>query len=335
MNDDFLGGLRGQPTPEFKAQLRERLRRQEEGADTSMNYEDLPVRTSRRPWPFLAAGVLAAAVVALVVSPALRASASAFLEMFRVRRFAAIPVDPARLERLESGTIDLKGLLADNTDTIQEPGPPQFFSSVASAGFAAGFPIRVPAVPPSGMAVDTVTVRGGGEARFTARTTKLREVLDALGLIDVTIPPGLDGAQVGVRTSPSVMVRYQSEKRRIGLYQSRSPEVSLPPGVDLAQVGEIGLRIAGLERADAERFARSIDWHSTMLVPMPTNAGSFREVDVRGNKGLLLTTRGEPDPSGNPGREGSMLMWAEGDMVYALRGNVDSDNLLEMAITLQ
>ncbi|HEX7880298.1 MAG TPA: hypothetical protein VF720_12865, partial [Candidatus Eisenbacteria bacterium] len=330
MSDDFLGGLRGRPTPEFKAQLRERLRRQE-GSDFSMSDDDLPVRAGRRSWPLVAAGVLAAAVVALIASPAVRTSAGAFLELFRVRRFAAVPVDPARLERLESSTIDLKGLLAENVETIQEPAPPQFFTSVASAASTAGFPIRVPAIIPSGMAPDTVTVRGGGEARFTARTTKLREVLDALGLTDVTIPPGLDGAQVGLKTSTSVMVRYQSEKRRIGFYQARSPEVSLPSGVDLAEVGEIGLRIAGLERTDAQRFARSIDWHSTMLVPMPINAGSFREVDVRGNKGLMLTMSGEPGPDGSKGREGSMLMWADGDMVYALRGNVESGDLLEMA----
>ncbi|MDZ4805310.1 MAG: hypothetical protein SGI90_10655 [Candidatus Eisenbacteria bacterium] len=337
MNDDFLGGLRGRPTTEFKSQLRERLRRQEqeEGVDESMTYDVLPARAGWRPWPLFAGGVLAAAVLALVLSPALRASANAFLDLFRVRTFAVVSIDPARLERLQNGSIDLEGLLAGHTETLQEPGPPRTFTDVASAGSAAGFAIRVPGLLPAGLTADTVTVRDSGEARFTAQTAKLREVLDALGLTDVTIPAGLDGAQVGVRTSPSVTLQYRSERRRVSFLQARSPEVSLPPGIDLAEVGEIGLRIAGLDRGEAARFARSIDWHSTLLVPLPTDAGSFREVNVRGNKALLITTNGEAGPGGGTRRSGAMLMWAEGDMVYALKGNLESESLVEMAASLQ
>ena len=131
------------------------------------------------------------------------------------------------------------------------------------------------------------------------------------------------------------VVQFRSEKRHVSLVQARSPEVTLPAGVDLAQVGEIGLRMVGMDRGEAERFAQSIDWHSTMLVPMPINAGSFRNVDIRGNRALLITTNGEPGPSGAPRREGAMLMWAEGDMVYAFRGNVDGEDLVEMATNLQ
>jgi hypothetical protein len=334
MNDDFLGGLREEPSPKFKAQLRERLRRQDEegGAEESMTWQVAP-GAGRPRWPFLVGGVLAAAVVALVVSPAVRASANAFLDLFRVRRFAVVSVDPARLERLESGSIGLKELLADNVESIHPPGPPKVFGDVASAGLAAGFPIRVPTALPAGLVADTVTVGDSGEARFTARTAKLREVLDALGLSDVRIPVGLDGAQVGVKTWPAVSIRYRSDRRRVAFLQARSPEVSLPPDVDIAEVGEIGLRIAGLDENEASRFARSIDWNSTMLVPLPTNAGSFREVDVRGNKALLITTN-ETGADGSRGRPGVMLLWAEGEMVYALKGNLDENDLVEMAMNL-
>jgi hypothetical protein len=333
MNDDFLGGLKARPSAEFKARLHERLRRQEN--DPSVSDDDLVVTPRRLSWPWLAGGALAAAALALIVSPAVRASANAFLEMFRVRNFAVVSVDPDRLERFQDKSIDLKGLLSDNIESIREPGPPRKFTDVASAAAAAGFAVRVPDPVPSGLVADTLVVRDGGEARFTARTAKLREVLDALGLTDVRIPAGLDGAQVGLRQSASVIVPYRSEKRRITLIQAPSPEVTLPPGVAIDEVGEIGLRMAGLDEAEASRFTRSIDWESTMLVPLPTNAGSFRNVDIRGNKAILIATKAEPGPDGTGARAGSLLLWAEGEMVYALRGNVEGDDLVEMAINLR
>ena len=84
--------------------------------------------------------------------------------------------------------------------------------------------------------------------------------------------------------------------------QSRSPEVSLPPGADLAQLGEIGLRILGLDATEAHRFAGSIDWHSTFLVPVPAKEAEFRQVQVNGHPALLVTAK--PDAQARPRKPG-------------------------------
>src|SRR5438477_6015035 len=95
MNDDeFMHGLRKDPPAELEAGLRATLRATEEAAAVS-------VRPARRLRPFLAAAAGIAAVVAFSVSPALRAQAQAFLDLFRVRNFVAVSVDPTRFERLD------------------------------------------------------------------------------------------------------------------------------------------------------------------------------------------------------------------------------------------
>jgi len=330
MNDQFLHDLRRHPRPEFAATLHERLVQAE--ADRS--------EARGRLGPLWALAAAAAVAIALIASPTLRAYATAFLDQFRVRNFAAVAVDPVRAEQLRDGTIDLKGLLGDRVETLEEPGPPKLYRDPLAAGAAAGLSLRLPTTLPLGLKADTVYATQAGGARLTVNGAKLRAVLDGLGLTDVTLPAGLAGAQVTVRTSPAVIISYRNESRAAELVQSRSPEVSLPQGLDLAQIGEIGLRIAGLSAADAHRFASTFDWRGTVLVPVPANASTFREVTVRGQRGLLITTEGAPSgkmPNGRllGGRRGEVLLWTEGDAVFCLAGNIASDDLMVMANSIQ
>ena len=82
----------------------------------------------------------------------------------------------------------------------------------------------------------------------------------------------------------------------------------------------------------AKRIARSTDWRTTLLVPIPLNVTTFRLVTVRGNSGLMIITTGdESPPPGKPQRKGVMVMWTQGDRVFCLRGNLSAGDLLQMA----
>jgi hypothetical protein len=321
MDDKFLHELRREPRPEFARALRARLDQQSEPAPARFRF--------LRP-AFGAAAALAA-VALLFAFPAVRASAQAFLDMFRVRNFTAVPFDESRMERLKSLKQDNAMLVFDKQDVVHDPGAPQVVTDAAAAGSLAGMIVRVPGVLPRGLAADTVAVEGAGEVRLTVHADRLRSVLDALGLSDVQVPPALDGQTLTVRTSPAVVQRFRNDWREAHLIQAKSPEVSLPTGVDLAQLGEIGLRILGLDPAEARRMASTIDWTSTLVVPVPANASSFREVTVHGQRGLLVTTSAEPTATSNRRRAGAVVMWTEGDRVFALAGNLDSMDLMQMA----
>ncbi len=329
MDDRFLDEMRREPRPEFASELHERLRRQGPATRPVRRWRPLQVSVS-------VAGGLAVALVALCFTvPAMRASAQAFLDLFRVRNFAAVSVDPARLERLKDKSLGLESLLAEQTEKLEKPGPPTVVASTAEAATLAGYPVRVPARPPDGYAPDTISVGGAGAARFTVNAPKIERLLETLDIRDLRIPPDLDGKSVTVRTSSAVFQRFVRDRRQIYFVQARSPEVSLPAGIDLAQLGEIALRVAGLDPAEARRFAQSIDWHSTLVVPVPVGASSFSEITVRGQRGLLVTVTSEGKGPGKHPRPGNTLMWSEGDMVYALSGGVDRVALVEMAESLR
>ena len=243
-----------------------------------------------------------------------------------------------QLEQLKEGKIDLKALLSGSTQVLKDPGEPQIVDDAIAAGERAGIHVSLPKTLPEGMTQAEIRVQGEGAARFTADTVKLQQLLEVLDIRDLQVPEQLNGAIVTVHVPPAVVIRYTKGKVGARLLQARSPEMTLPLGVDLPQIVEIGLRIAGLKPSQAQQFAYSIDWHSTLLVPVPANAASFREVSVRGTTGLLIETQGKhrpPTQNGPDFERGSILLWSENDMVYALSGEIRSLDLVQMANSLQ
>ena len=206
--------------------------------------------------------------------------------------------------------------------------------TAGEASAAASFVARQPSFVPGGFAPDSAFVHGDGAARITIRGDKVRTVLDALDIHDLQLPPGLDGKTATVRVNPAVFLRYRQGESRLALAQSRSPEVDLPAGIDVPTLGEIGLRILGLGPAEARRIAQTTDWHTTVLVPVPTDASSFQQVDVNGNRGLLIETQPRSD-SNRGDRPGRLLLWSDGDRVFGLTGPVSRVDLVQMASSVR
>ena len=334
MDDQFLYEFRKEPRPEFAQSLHIRL---------NQESEEEP-HDSKRIWrPVLALMGLLGVVTVLLSFPSARAAAQQFLDLFRVQHFVAVSIDPSRIaqiEQLQNGKFDLKALLSRDLQVLKDPGEPQDASDVAEASKATGMEVRLPLVLPEGIIQTGIQVIGEGLARFTADTSKLASILESLDITDVQIPSQLNGAVITVRVPPCVFATYsrgQGKAQVACLTQANSPEITLPGGVFLPDLVQIGLRVAGLSTDEARRLAYSVDWHSTLMVPVPVNAASFREVELRGTKGLLIETRaGNGQQNSNQPRmkSGSTLLWAEGSKVYALSGTVRSIELLEMANAL-
>jgi hypothetical protein len=281
-------------------------------------------------WVAMAASI---AVVSVAFTfPAVRAGAQAFLDLFRVASVRAVAFDTERLselERLDLSGLDLPAIVGENVEVLAESGEPTPYATLQDAAAAAGHSVLTPAWMPPGWELTTIEVVGENAVRLTVFMEPLRQILAGLGIDDVSIPAGLDGQQATIRVPPVVHLEYTHAaitSGRLQLLQARSPEVSFPAGIDLAALAEIGLRILGLERDEAYRFAQSIDWRSTLIVPVPAGNASFIEVNVAGNDGLLIQPRDE---------YGALLLWASGDQVFALGGPLPNPELLEIAQTLQ
>jgi hypothetical protein len=326
MDEKTLHCLRRSPPEDFKRTLRASLLRQSAQAAAT------PPRLMR----FAAVVVACLALAGLFSAPSVRAGAAAFLDMFRVVRFAAVPMDSRALQRLGDSGLDLRALLSDQVQVVEAAGPPMPYATPAAAGAAAGFHVELPAWMPVGWSTEAPAawVTGPGSMRITASAARLVQLLTSLNIDDVVVPQSIDGRTATVRTSPAVRVVWRHEGRIVELVESPSPQVNFPSGMDMPALAEIGLRIMGLSRNDAYRFAQSIDWRSTLVVPIPANVASFRQVTVQGGSGLLL--EGARAGDGGPhGKAGAVVLWSDGSRVFALSGGLGPEQLLEMAQTLQ
>lgn len=320
MDERFLEEMRRDPRPEFASGLRSKLHAQ--GSPQS-GWRRGPVRVLA-----MAAGVVI--VAALFTLPSVRASATAMLDLFRVRKFAVVQFDESRMEKLRQLKDDRTFLVFDQKDVMRDPGPPRYMASLEAAETEAGLhAMRVTYLPPN-VAADSIYVQGGAEARFSVSESKLREVLDLLDLHDVTVPPGLEGQWVHVRKPPVLIQTYKSQRNEAGLLQAVSPEVELPTGLDLPRLAEVGLRILGLDAGEARRIAQATDWRSTLLVPVPVNASTFRQVTIHGQQGMLITAEGR-----NGQRSRSVVMWTENGRVLALMTTLESGMAVQMAESVQ
>jgi hypothetical protein len=326
MDDNHLNSLRSEPSLAFATRLQALLRE-----------HDAP--SSRIAWPrvrSVAAPLLAAAaILGLLSVPSVRASAQSFLALFRVVNFVAVPVDEDRLARLAAENLDPPHLIGEQLQVLEDPGPPTAVASTEQAGVTAGFFVKTPAYIPTAVYPSGITVKGPQHFQVTPNTERLRQVMDTLSINDLEIPSGLDGKIVDVRIPSVVVLRYdRAGAPAAQLLQAKSPAVSLPDGFDLRALGEIGLRILGLSPVEAREFAAAIAWQSTLIVPLPANASSFKQVDINGNRGVAIE-RARQVPNGGRAFT-SILLWAAEGMVYSIDApGLSSADVLRMAESLK
>jgi hypothetical protein len=322
MDDQFLRDLRSQPNPDFAARLRATLR-------------TLPLSAVARVAPadgfgrwFAAAASLAIVGFAFTMPP-VQAVAEAFLELFRVQQFTGVQFDPERLQTLESSGFNPEAIFG-RVEPLTTPAEPVSYATAADAGAAAGLRVRTPSWLPNGFAPSGIMASSEHAARITVNTAGLQALLDTLGLPDAELPEGLDGQTATVRVPPMVTQSYANGERNVHIIQAKSPEVSFPAGLDLSKLAYAGLRVLGMSRDEAYRMSVTIDWRSTLIVPVPARAAAYRPINVAGNEGLLI--EGLAHDEEHPG---GVLIWSAGGETFAVTGAVRGDMLLEIAQNLQ
>jgi anti-sigma factor RsiW len=283
-------------------------------------------------WRPVGIGVTAALCLAILFSFApLRQAAADFLGIFRVRKFAAIAIDPTQAQRLESLAQSLdEGTFGEPT-TVREAGAPQPVEDAAQASRTAGFAVRMPTALPDGATLESFVTQTGPALHFEIDPPTLQALLIAAGVEGATLP---DVGAITADVDVPAMVAQEYDLgggARLTLVQAPSPEVALPEGLDPVALGQLGLQALGIPAGDAQRMAQQIDWASTVIVPLPSDLARSTEVTVDGVTGLLL----EETRQNRAGR-GSVLLWERDDFVYSISGNnVDPGLLIQVGDSLR
>jgi hypothetical protein len=287
-------------------------------------------------------------ILALVLAfPGTRALAGELLNLFRVQQVQVVPVDFTGLEQLTGdGALgnQFTELISDSVDMQQEPGEPVAAASAEEASHLAGFDVRIPA----GMTPSQINVTSDAAFSLTLDRAKAQALLDEAGRGDLVLPASVDGAEISVGIPASVSVAFgacprpgseesgnteQSATQRrypdcVILAQIPSPSVNAPADLDIEALARVGLEFTGMSPEEAAELTSTVDWTSTLLVPIPRNAAIHEQVSVDGVTGTLIQR-----PSG----EGPQyaLLWVKDGIIYAISGlGTNSQQAVEMANSL-
>jgi hypothetical protein len=300
----------------------------------------------RIAWVSLA--VLAVLAASLTFEP-VRVWAGEFLGLFRVQQITVLPVDTTRLGELSGNSTLAKQvgqLFADSVNVTKQPGEPKTVADATEASKLAGFNVRLPS---ASSGVPQLTVQGSSAFQFVVNRARAQALLDQAGDSRLQLPAALDGATIKVTIPAEVTAAYGdcppppraadgdlnlgSPGRRyincIVLAQIPSPTVDTPPNVDLTQLAEIGLEFTGMSPEQARAFSQTVDWTSTLVVPIPRNGASYTQVPIDGVMGNLIQRPTDDAPE-------YALIWVKNGIIYAIGGlGADTSKALSMAASLK
>jgi hypothetical protein len=311
-----------------------------------------------RPAWGLAAG---AVVVAILVSVnPVRTWAQRMLAMLRVQKIAVVTIDPTTLmtgSESDSRPYNLiNQFIANNVVVTIDPGKPDVVPSVTKAAQLAGYPIGT--IGSLG-APQSIEVNGETAFQMTINRDRIETLLDEVGRSDIRIPESANGALIAVHIPKTVISMYgdcpvrhrhaiadtqspagamaERKMERMAsvnttsctyLVQAPSPTVSMPPELNMSEIAEAALQLAGMSPAEAHSFCQTVDWSSTMVVPIPRNTSSYEAVSVDGVEGTLIT---ETLSQGNR----YSLLWIKNGMIHSLAGHGNSSDALTLAASLR
>lgn len=304
---------------------------------------------------FRAAFISLAAVliVALALSfPSVQALASNFLSLFRVQQVAVLPLDITGIkDKRYDPTLGqtLSQIMSDQVKVTRKPAKAQDVADAAEAAKIAGFSPRLSSDP--NQALTKLTVQPGMGFEGTFDQSLALQVLESLGKSDLKLPAGLNGAMIKVNVPDAISAsygrcRYSNDPENasatggpsigIGdkcmvLVQLPSPSVNTPPDLPVTQLAEIALQVLGTAPDKAAQIAKSIDWTTTLVIPIPSGEVDSRTVTVDGQQASLLTQKS----SGSSLVPGYSLVWAKDGMVYAVIGSGDPQNGIDLGNSLK
>jgi hypothetical protein len=300
-----------------------------------------------RTWSLAGAGTFVAMLALVFTVAPVRSWAENFLAIFRVQHFTVLELNPQAMRA--SGLADnsmlnqtITHMLSDDVTVTEKPQPPQLVPDVATAAAMAKFPLHLIA----GQTPSALVFRGTVAAQMKLDRDRLQSILDEAGRRDLVLPSSVDGATIGMRVPAGIIASYGScgdvaarmtaHKAQQGAFDAGdatcttlmelpSPTVSAPKEIDPAEIAQVGLELLGMSANDAANFTATVDWTTTLVVPVVQGQSSYAKVDVNGAEGVLLRSR-------NPQRATRYtLTWVNDGIVYGLTGTGDDAAALHMA----
>ncbi len=314
------------------------------------NRKEISMFKKLLPSPLMRIGLAIVLILVVVMSvPSTRALAEQFLNLFRVQQVVVVPVDFTGMQQLTGNSTlgkQVSDLISSSVTTQQKPGSPVTVADAAMASQQAGFTLRLP----QAMSPSRISVEGASAFTIKVDVAKAQALLNESGRPDLVLPSSINGADVSVTIPASVSVAFGtcpdpaaqdtangfntngSAGRQypdcVILAEAPTPTVSAPADLNIAQLAQIGLEFTGMTSDQAAAYTQTVDWTSTLVIPLPKNAATYQQVPVDGATGTLIQRPADDAPQ-------YVLIWVKNGIIYAISSlGTNSQQAVQMANSL-
>ncbi len=302
---------------------------------------------AKRWRPAWVTAMAAAVILAILAFPTARSLAQRLLATLRVEQVQTVSLDLSSLGGNRSLQQMLGKMISDKI-VVTTDEKPQNAATVEAASQLAGFEVQLLSARSDS---PQFHVQGAHAFQITIDRARLQDIFDQSGRPDLILPATLDGATLAVQVPRAVELKYgncpgnngdensggldagatphrvPAREDCIFLVEAPSPAVQVPSDLNLQQLAETALELGGMGPTEARQFCQTIDWKSTLVLPIPRSVRSYDQVEVNGVQGTLIQTPSHRGP-------GYLLIWVKNAMIYCLGGSGDSSKAVELANTL-
>ena len=284
---------------------------------------DAAVTTARPAWHRSAAGLAAAAAIALaLIFTPLGTLARSFLTIFEPQQFTPLRITHAEIEQMRS----THGLLqADEIGTQRVLSAPKrtTYASMAAAQPHLDFTPLVPSVVPADLRGTSVyRVTTPETVTFTFSAAKARAFAARSHRSLPPMPAGLDGTTIRFASGDVLEMRVGSQKKAyVEIVQAHAPKVT-SSGASLQTLEQYVLAMPNVPRALADEIRALGDLQNTVPVPVVIDKQTARHVTIDGADALAV---------GDNTGVGAGVMWQKRGMVYVVGGPLRMDDVLSIA----
>lgn len=290
-----------------------------------------PYRAPRRRW-LLQASAVAATVAILFTGLTVTGLAESFFTIFQPRQVAPVVIgsgDLASLPELRDyGTVEI----------ITEPDRAQALTLDEAQAATGIVPLR-PVLVPTGVTGDPVIYTvSRGEGTFKFDEAKLAASAERVSQTPPPMPASVAASTLHVSGGPAVVQSYGGalDPREMGprsgagmpallIAQSRAPVIR-SDGATFEELRAFMLAQPGISPRLAAQIRAIGDPSQTLLVPIPLDFATGKEVSVRGTRGVVV---------GDSTGIGGAVVWVADGIVHMVAGSFSENELLQVANSLR
>ncbi|ADL50210.1 anti-sigma factor family protein [Clostridium cellulovorans] len=273
------------------------------------------------------AACAALAITTCVTVEPIRATIIDAVSIFRAKEIKSVDISLSDINDLEKALQEHKtDIDIDKIGKVNFHGGERKTVTLDEAKTTLPFTLSLPTAL-SDKTIESVVIDEPSKIDFTLNVENVNEILKSLGGKNI-FPKDLDGKTFSFNTSGILNVSYRdvADNKHISVTESKVPELLAPADANVDEIFNALSELSVLPPNIQKQLKSMKDWQNTLYVPNVEN--EFEELDLGGTKAV-----GHFEDTNE--NKNSYVLILKNDVLISLYGNVDKNEILEIAKTMR